>query len=98
VLGKDVLEYPFVSSCSPHRLAVMQLLSTRGGKLRHRGTFTLQCMFFLMRTSSRRPAGGIPRPKPIHPHSDSGTTPLMIRGTNAAKILRNYIFFGKVIL
>ena len=45
-------DYPLVSSCSPHRVAGMQLLSTRGGKLRHRGTSTLQCMFPLKRTSA----------------------------------------------
>ncbi len=46
-------DYPFVSSCSPHRVAAMQLLSTRGGKLRHRGTFTLPCTLSLKRTSFR---------------------------------------------
>ena len=42
----------FTSSCSPPHLAVTQLLSVRGGKLRHRGTFTLLCMLSLKRTSS----------------------------------------------
>src|SRR5881397_547715 len=43
---------PFVSSCSPHPVAGLQLLSTRGGKHRHRGTFTLQCTLSLKRTSA----------------------------------------------
>ena len=42
----------FTSSCSPPHLAVTQLLSVRGGKLRHRGTFTLLCMLSLKRTSA----------------------------------------------
>src|SRR6266446_4183595 len=40
----------FVSSCSPHPVAGLQLLSTRGGKHHHRGTFTLQCTLSLKRT------------------------------------------------
>ena len=43
---------PFVSSCSPHHVAAMQLLSTRGGKHRHRGTSTLLCTLILKRTSA----------------------------------------------
>jgi len=43
---------PFVSSGSPHRVAAMQLLSTRGGKHRHRGTSTLLCTLILKRTSA----------------------------------------------
>jgi hypothetical protein len=50
-------DYPFVSSCSPHRVAAMQLLSTRGGKHRHRGTSTLQCTLILKRTRPGPPTG-----------------------------------------
>ena len=46
---------PFVSSCSPHRVAAMRLLSTRGGKHRHRGTSTLLCTLILKRTSATVP-------------------------------------------
>jgi hypothetical protein len=42
----------FTFSCSPPHLAVTQLLSVRGRKLRHRGTFTLQCTLPLKRTSA----------------------------------------------
>ena len=52
---------PFVSGCSPHRVTAMQLLSTRGGKHRHRGTSTLQCTLLLKRTRSRRLADCIQR-------------------------------------
>jgi len=45
-------DYPFVSSCSPRPLARTQLLSTRGGKHRHRGTSTLLCTLLLKRTSA----------------------------------------------
>jgi len=45
-------DYLFVSSCSPHPVAGLQLLSTRGGKHHHRGTFTLQCSLSLKRTSA----------------------------------------------
>src|SRR5205814_8632081 len=45
----------FVSSCSPQPVAGLQLLSTRGGKHHHRGTFTLQCTLSLKRTSASRP-------------------------------------------
>ena len=45
----------FVSSCSPHPVAGLQLLSTRGGKLRHRGTFTLPCTLSLKRTTAPGP-------------------------------------------
>ena len=45
-------DYPFVSSCSPRPVARTQLLSTRGGKHRHRGTSTLQCTLILKRTSA----------------------------------------------
>src|SRR5208337_3202899 len=45
-------DYPFVSSCSPHRVAAMQLLSTRGGKHRHRGTSALPCTLLPKRTSA----------------------------------------------
>src|ERR1039458_6783874 len=48
-------DYPFVSSCSPHRVAAMQLLSTRGGKHRHRGTSTPLCTLILKRTSATVP-------------------------------------------
>ena len=48
-------DYPFVSSCSPHRVAAMQLLSTRGGKHRRRGTSTLQCTLVLKRTRAALP-------------------------------------------
>ena len=41
----------FTSSCSPPHLAVTQLLSVHGGKLRHRGTSTLLCTLSLKRTS-----------------------------------------------
>src|SRR5208283_4036028 len=65
--------YPFVSSCSPHRVAAMQLLSTRGGKHRHGGTSTLQCTLILKRTSAtvlarrlRRLAEGIGRAQKVH--------------------------------
>ncbi len=37
---------PFVSSCSPRPVARTQLLSTRGGKHRHRGTSTLPTRSF----------------------------------------------------
>jgi hypothetical protein len=45
-------DYPFVSSCSPRPVARTQLLSTRGGKHRHRGTSTLLCTLNLKRTSA----------------------------------------------
>ena len=45
-------DYLFVSSCSPHPVGGLQLLSTRGGKHHHRGTFTLQCTLSLKRTSA----------------------------------------------
>jgi hypothetical protein len=48
-------DYPFVSSCSPRPVARTQLLSTRGGKHRHRGTSTLQCTLILKRTSATVP-------------------------------------------
>jgi hypothetical protein len=40
-------DYPSVSSCSPRPVARTQLLSTRGGKHRHRGTSTLPCTLIL---------------------------------------------------
>jgi len=43
-------DYPFTSSCSPPHLAVTQLLSVTGVKLRQRGTSTLQCTLALKRT------------------------------------------------
>jgi hypothetical protein len=55
-LSRSSTDCPFPSSCSPHRVTAMQLLSSRGGKLRRRGTFTLQYMLFLKRTRFRRPA------------------------------------------
>ena len=55
-------DYPFVSSCSPHRVAAMQLLSTRGGKHRHKGTSTLQCTLLLKRTSATVPVASSRRP------------------------------------
>ncbi|MGO8700024.1 MAG: hypothetical protein ACLQVY_20225, partial [Limisphaerales bacterium] len=48
-------DYPFVSSCSPRLVAKTQLLSTRGGKHRHRGTSTLRCTLILKRTSATVP-------------------------------------------
>src|SRR5205823_6464092 len=48
-------DYLFVSSCSPHPLAGLQLLSTRGGKHHHRGTFTLPCTLSLKRTTAPGP-------------------------------------------
>src|ERR1035441_5389357 len=59
------MDYPFVSSCSPRPVARTQLLSTRGGKHRHRGTSTLQCTLILKRTRGvalRRPDGATRRP------------------------------------
>ena len=43
-------DYPFTSSCSPPHLAVTQLLSVTGVKLRQRGTSTLRCMLTFKRT------------------------------------------------
>ena len=53
---------PFVSSCSPRPVARTQLLSTRGGKPRHRGTSTLLCTLILKRTSATVPVApvGVP--------------------------------------
>ena len=48
-------DYLFVSSCSPHPVAGLQLLSTRGGKHHHRGTFTLPCTLSLKRTTAPGP-------------------------------------------
>ena len=53
----------FASSCSPPHLAVTQLLSATGGKLRQRGTLTLPCTLSLKRTSTRAlacPVGASP--------------------------------------
>ena len=50
-------DYLFVSSCSPHPVAGLQLLSTRGGKHHHRGTFTLPCTLSLKRTTAPGPPG-----------------------------------------
>jgi hypothetical protein len=74
-------DYPFVSSCSPHRVAAMQLLSTRGGKHRHRGTSTLPCTLILKRTIRRRLADGIFQPKlvPLLSGESASITP-MIQG------------------
>ena len=52
-LARHPTDYPFVSSCSPPCVAASQLLSTRGGKHRHRGTFTLRCTPPLKRTRGR---------------------------------------------
>ena len=62
-------DYPFVSSCSPHRVAAMQLLSTRGGKHRHRGTSTPLCTLILKRTSATVPvaAVGVSPAEFLHP-------------------------------
>jgi hypothetical protein len=59
-------DYPFVSSCSPRPVARTQLLSTRGGKHRHRGTSTLLCTLLLKRTSAgvSLAVGCVPRPTP----------------------------------
>ena len=53
-------------------LAVTQLLSVDGGKLRHRGTFTLLCTLSLKRTSAGVPPAGfgvlaetIPQRRPV---------------------------------
>jgi hypothetical protein len=46
---------PFTSSCSPHHVAMTQLLSVTGGKLRRGGTFTLRCAFHPKRTSAGVP-------------------------------------------
>src|SRR5208282_5255574 len=55
-------DYPFVSSCSPRPVARTQLLLTRGGKHRHRGTSTLLCTLILKRTSAVVPTAvfGVP--------------------------------------
>ena len=50
-------DYPFTSSCSPPHLAVTQLLSVTGVKLRQRGTSTLQCTLALKRTRVPAHAG-----------------------------------------
>jgi len=47
--------YPFVSSCSPRPVTGTQLLSTRDGKHRHRGTSTLPCTLILKRPSATVP-------------------------------------------
>jgi len=52
-------DYPFVSSCSPPPVARTQLLSTRGGKHRHRGTSTLLCTLILKRTSAVVPTASV---------------------------------------
>ena len=59
-------DHPFVSSCSPRPVARTQLLSTRGGKHRHRGTSTLPCTLLLKRTSATVPiaVGRVSRPTP----------------------------------
>ena len=54
-------DYPFTSSCSPPHLAVTQLLSVTGVKLRQRGTSTLQCTLTLKRTRRGHPP---PEPSP----------------------------------
>jgi hypothetical protein len=51
-LDRCSTDYPFLSSCSPHSVARAQLLSSRGGKHRHRGTSTLLCTLLLKRTSA----------------------------------------------
>ena len=48
---------PFTSGCSPPRVATTQLPSVTGGKLRQRGTFTLQCACCPKRTSAGVLAG-----------------------------------------
>ena len=64
-------DYPFVSSCSPRLVAKTQLLSTRGGKHRHRGTSTLLCTLLLKRTSATVPVTpvGVPPTEPHRPGS-----------------------------
>ncbi len=52
-------DYPFVSSCSPRPVTRTQLLSTRGGKHRHRGTSTLLCTPLLKRTSATVPVASV---------------------------------------
>jgi hypothetical protein len=51
---------PFTSSCSPHHVAMTQLLSVTGGKLRRGGTFTLRCAFHPKRTSADFPVRSTP--------------------------------------
>lgn len=51
-------DYPFTFSCSPPHLAVTQLLSVTGVKLRQRGTSTLRCTLAFKRTSGDREIAG----------------------------------------
>ncbi len=62
-----LLREPGLSLCA--YLAVTQLLSVRGGKLRHRGTFTLLCMLSLERTG-----GDGSSPGPLRSALEPGTS------------------------
>ena len=59
-------DYPFTSSCSPPHLAVTQLLSVTGVKLRQRGTSTLRCTLTFKRTSAGFSTG---KPSAHPPHA-----------------------------
>ena len=54
-LSLSSTDYLFTSSCSPPHVAMMQLLSVIGGKLRQRGTSTLLCTLLPKRTSAPVP-------------------------------------------
>ena len=78
-------DYPFVSSCSPQRVAGLQLLSTRGGKHRHRGTCTLQCTLSLKRTNAAfMRQNGVPEEicrAPPPPSANSAIRCLQLKGS-----------------